>query len=133
MPDREKAVDCDASDAVLLGPRVKWSRCQPNISLEDGIQLLRAVVIEKIPSAAKAVLMQPLYGTAEAVPLQSSETTLFCVEHEFADGRKLHVRGALVDFSNLGVPVEFFDGIVLDEAVAAVDFNSLAGDTLGNL
>ena len=54
-------------------------------------------------------------------------------EGQLGDRRQLHEGCALVDFADLGVAVELLDGVVLDEAGAAVDLDGQAGDALGYL
>ncbi len=46
---------------------------------------------------------------------------------ELGDGGELHEGGAFVDLADLGVAVELFDGVVLDEAGAAEDFDGEGG------
>src|SRR2546423_1898814 len=53
----------------------------------------------------------------------------FPSDDELGDGLQLHVGSALVDRADLGVAPELLDGVVLDEAVAAVEFNRTRGDS----
>src|ERR1035437_5808297 len=49
------------------------------------------------------------------------------------DHQALDLAGAFADGAEFDVAVELFDGVVLDEAVAAVDLHGLAGDADGGL
>ena len=50
------------------------------------------------------------------------EMNLLPSQHQLGDGLELHVGGAFVDFSDLGISEVLLDGIVFGEAVAAVNF-----------
>src|SRR5579863_445397 len=51
----------------------------------------------------------------------------------FGDRRQLHVRSSFVNLAYFGVAPVLFDGIVLGESVAAVDFNRQRGYAFGHL
>src|SRR3954470_21770922 len=67
-------------------------------------------------------------GNAERSRIASSSPTVDLVlsmcsplaNHLFRDGLQLQVRCALVNLANLRVAEQLFDGVVLDESVAAV-------------
>src|SRR6202035_5077585 len=54
-------------------------------------------------------------------------------QSQLRDRRQLHERGPFVDLSDLGVAIQFLNGIVLHEAGPTVDFNGETGHTLGHV
>ena len=58
------------------------------------------------------------------LPDSTISLRLLAAQHQLGDGRQLHVRRALVDLADLAVAEIFLDGIILGEAVAAVDLLS---------
>src|SRR5277367_3504145 len=58
---------------------------------------------------------------------------LLSAEHLLGDGGQLHIRGAFVDLSDLGVAIVFFGGIVADKSISAEDLHRQARCLLGHL
>jgi hypothetical protein len=54
-------------------------------------------------------------------------------EHLFGDGRKLHIRGTLIDFADFGVAVELLDRVLASEADAAEQVDGGGGGLFGDL
>src|ERR1051326_834235 len=59
--------------------------------------------------------------------------SLLAAEHDLGDGRQLHVRGSLVDLSDLAIAEILLDGIILGKPEAAVDLDRQRADTFSDL
>src|ERR1700731_1771152 len=54
-------------------------------------------------------------------------------KHLLGDGHALHVAGTLIDPPNLGIPVQFFDRIILGEPDSAQNFHGSGRHSLAYL
>src|SRR5215204_313317 len=66
------------------------------------------------------------------VPIKMPLVPRLLADNQLRNRLQLHVGRAFVDGADLRVSPELFDGVVLDEAVAAVKLDGFGGDTLGD-
>src|ERR1700721_902282 len=89
------------------------------------------VVIPKMP-ASSVGLFGPISHTTVRYD-QGGCGQLNLAQGQLRNRGQLHEGRTLIDLSDLCVAIELLDGIVLDEAGAAVDFDGEACDALGHM